>query len=66
MIALVYMKSVSSASTVARPTLSPAELADLVSTLQVELVGLKSRVTEAEARSEDRRAPTRTPKGQRK
>jgi len=31
--------------------LSPGELSDLVSTLQVELVGLKSRMTEGEVQN---------------
>jgi transposase len=39
---------VSSTSEGAKPTLSPAELTALISTLQVELVGLTSRVTEKE------------------
>jgi transposase len=51
MIALVYTKSVSSASTRAKSALSPAELSELVSTLQVELVGLKSRVAESEVQN---------------
>jgi transposase len=37
------------------PTLSPAELTALVSTLQVELVGLKSRLTERDVQNESLR-----------
>jgi transposase len=55
-IAFVYRECVSSTPpNEATPTLSPAELAALISALQVELVGLKSRVTERDTQNDSLR-----------